>query len=117
MGFSQLSEKIPKGQPVSQESGDVGRSGDGRTNRRLEKLRPQIQAWEDFCAKRDEPSRHRTGLAPAQPRHHGTIIGPRTLAQLDGSQHALDIQLDTNAMNELDQMFPGPGGTAPEAYA
>lgn len=45
------------------------------------------------------------------------IIGPRTLAQLDGSLRALDISLDEAAMQELDLLFPGPGGTAPEAYA
>ena len=47
------------------------------------------------------------------------IIGPRTMDQLDGaSLRALDIiarRADTLAA--IDAIFPGPGGTAPEAYA
>jgi hypothetical protein len=39
------------------------------------------------------------------------------MAQLEGGLRALDIKFDTNALNELDEIFPGPGGTAPEAYA
>jgi aryl-alcohol dehydrogenase-like predicted oxidoreductase len=46
------------------------------------------------------------------------IIGPRTAAQLDGaSMQALDVVLDEQACQELDDIFPGPGGRAPEAYA
>ena len=45
------------------------------------------------------------------------IIGPRTMDQLDGSLRALKIKLTKSEMEELDQIFPGPGGEAPEAYA
>ncbi len=45
------------------------------------------------------------------------IIGPRTVEQLDGSMHALDITLSSEILRQLDGMFPGPGGHAPEAYA
>jgi aryl-alcohol dehydrogenase-like predicted oxidoreductase len=45
------------------------------------------------------------------------IIGPRTMEQLTGSLHALDIQLDEKTLTELDTIWPGPGGEAPEAYA
>ncbi|MDP2014808.1 MAG: aldo/keto reductase [Actinomycetota bacterium] len=100
------------------ESGDVGRSKVQRTNDRLEALRPQIQAWEDFCAKRDEdPADTALAWLLHNPAVTAPIIGPRTLAQLDGSLRALDITLDSDAMKELDVLFPGPGGTAPEAYA
>jgi hypothetical protein len=30
---------------------------------------------------------------------------------------ALDVDLSDDAIAELDRIFPGPGGTAPEAYA
>jgi aryl-alcohol dehydrogenase-like predicted oxidoreductase len=101
-----------------QEAGTTGRSGDGRTNRRLEQLRPTIQAWEDFCAKRDEdPADTALAWLLHQPGVTAPIIGPRTLEQLDGSLRALSISLDAEALAELDVLFPGPGGTAPEAYA
>ena len=45
------------------------------------------------------------------------IIGPRTLEQLDGSLHALDTTLSSETLRRLDDIFPGPGGPAPEAYA
>jgi aryl-alcohol dehydrogenase-like predicted oxidoreductase len=47
----------------------------------------------------------------------GPIIGPRTIQQLDGSLRALELKLDEDAMKRLDEIFPGPGGPAPEAYA
>ena len=43
--------------------------------------------------------------------------GPRTLDQLTGALHALDVSLDADVLKKLDQIFPGPGGAAPEAYA
>ena len=45
------------------------------------------------------------------------IIGPRTVEQLDGALGALAVELDTEVLGELDRIFPGPGGAAPEAYA
>ena len=47
----------------------------------------------------------------------GPIVGPRTLEQLEGSLRALEIELDEEINNKLDEIFPGPGGAAPEAYA
>ena len=45
------------------------------------------------------------------------IIGPRTMDQLTGSLRSLEVKLDAAALAKLDQIFPGPGGEAPEAYA
>ncbi len=45
------------------------------------------------------------------------MIGPRTLAQLQSSLAALEIQLSDETLKRLDEIFPGPGGPAPEAYA
>jgi len=47
----------------------------------------------------------------------GPIVGPRTLEQLEQSLRALEIELDEKALDRLDQIWPGPGGPAPEAYA
>ncbi|CAB5043030.1 MAG: aldo/keto reductase [Actinobacteria bacterium] len=101
-----------------QKSGDIGRSSVQRTNDRLEAIRPTIQAWEDFCEKRDEdPADTALAWLLHQPAVTAPIIGPRTLAQLDGSLRSLAITLDSAALAELDVLFPGPGGKAPEAYA
>ena len=45
------------------------------------------------------------------------IVGPRTMEQLDGALRALNVKLDENSLKQLDAIFPGPGGPAPEAYA
>ena len=45
------------------------------------------------------------------------IIGPRTLAQLDEALGSLELDLDDETMKKLDELWPGPGDEAPEAYA
>lgn len=52
-----------------------------------------------------------------QPAVTAPIIGPRTKAQLDSSLRALEITLSSETLSRLDEIFPGPGGPAPEAYA
>jgi aryl-alcohol dehydrogenase-like predicted oxidoreductase len=52
-----------------------------------------------------------------QPAVTAPIVGPRTLEQLDSAVRALEITLDVDALERIDAIFPGPGGTAPEAYA
>jgi hypothetical protein len=37
--------------------------------------------------------------------------------QFTGSLRSVDISLGDEVLAELDQIFPGPGGPAPEAYA
>ncbi len=95
-----------------------GRAVGDTTQRRLTKLRPQVERYEAFC---DELGEHPAdvGLAwlLAQPAVTAPIIGPRTVEQLDDSLRALTITLDEVALKQLDDIWPGPGGTAPEAYA
>ena len=52
-----------------------------------------------------------------QPDVTAPIIGPRTMAQFDASIGALDVPLDDATLTKLSEIFPGPGGPAPEAYA
>ena len=37
--------------------------------------------------------------------------------QLNGNAHAVDIKLSEDQLKKLDEIWPGPGGAAPEAYA
>jgi hypothetical protein len=39
------------------------------------------------------------------------------MAQFESSLEALEIALSPETMKALDELFPGPGGPAPEAYA
>ena len=45
------------------------------------------------------------------------IIGPRTMQHLTGSLRALEIKINKASLKQLDEIWPGPGGEAPEAYA
>jgi NDP-hexose 2,3-enoyl reductase len=91
---------------------------EGRAKDALESHRSEIEAYEKFCAELGEDPAH-VGLAwlLAQPGVTGPIIGPRTMDQLDSALRALTLELDDTALARLDEIFPGPGGPAPEAYA
>jgi aryl-alcohol dehydrogenase-like predicted oxidoreductase len=66
----------------------------------------------------EEPAAVALAWLLAQPGVTSPIIGPRTLEQLEGaSLRAAEITLEDDALKELDTIFPGPGGIAPEAYA
>ena len=45
------------------------------------------------------------------------VIGPRTVKQLENIIKAIDYKIDVSTIDELERIFPGPGGYAPEAYA
>jgi len=53
----------------------------------------------------------------ANPAVTAPIIGPRTLEQFQNSLRVVEVELDASTMARLDEIFPGPGGSAPEAYA
>ncbi|MDQ1641118.1 MAG: hypothetical protein QOJ90_469 [Actinomycetota bacterium] len=94
------------------------RRTEGRAKEALEDNRDAIEAYESFCAELgEEPADVGIAWLLAQPAVTAPIIGPRTIEQLDGSLKALEISLDDKALARLDEIFPGPGGTAPEAYA
>jgi aryl-alcohol dehydrogenase-like predicted oxidoreductase len=88
-------------------------------NPRYEAIRPQIARWEEFCEQLgEEPAAVALAWLLAQKGVTSPIIGPRTLEQLEGaSLRATEITLEDDSLKELDAIFPGPGGTAPEAYA
>jgi aryl-alcohol dehydrogenase-like predicted oxidoreductase len=91
---------------------------EGRVKRVLEANRAAIEAYEDFCDELGvEPGLVGLAWLLHQPAVTGPIIGPRTMQQLDSALGALDVHLDDKALARLDEIFPGPGGPAPEAYA
>ena len=95
-----------------------GRSASEVTQNILAKHRPAIEAYEAFCDELGHDPAH-VGLAwlLAQPVVTAPIVGPRTADQLTGALKALDVTLGDDERKRLDEIFPGPGGPAPEAYA
>jgi aryl-alcohol dehydrogenase-like predicted oxidoreductase len=95
-----------------------GRRGAERMQLQVEKNRPQLEAWEKLCADLGgQPADVALAWLLHNPAVTAPIIGPRTVEQLDGAMGALDVVLEQDMLDQLDKIFPGPGGTAPEAYA
>ena len=78
-----------------------------------------VARWEQLCADLgEEPAAVALAWLLHQEGVTAPIIGPRTLEQLEGaSLRAIDLSLDATTLSALDEIFPGPGGRAPEAYA
>ncbi|MEZ4669114.1 MAG: aldo/keto reductase [Anaerolineae bacterium] len=83
-----------------------------------EKQGAQLQQYEAFC---DELGEKPADVALAWLLNNkvvtAPIIGPRTMEQLTGSLRALEIKFTEEQLKRLDEIWPGPGGAAPEAYA
>jgi aryl-alcohol dehydrogenase-like predicted oxidoreductase len=95
-----------------------GRRGAERVQQQIERHRDQLEAWEGLCEELgEEPADVALAWLLQQPAVTAPIIGPRTSEQFQGSLRALEITLDQEALDRLDSIFPGPGGSAPEAYA
>jgi NDP-hexose C3-ketoreductase / dTDP-4-oxo-2-deoxy-alpha-D-pentos-2-ene 2,3-reductase len=95
-----------------------GRRGSRMVQDKLEEVRPQVEAYEKLCAELGHPPTE-VALAwlLANPVVTAPIVGPRVIDQLDGAMRALNVKLDEAAMKRLDEIWPGPGGPAPEAFA
>jgi NDP-hexose C3-ketoreductase / dTDP-4-oxo-2-deoxy-alpha-D-pentos-2-ene 2,3-reductase len=95
-----------------------GRSAGETQKSRLAKHRSKVEAYEAFCDELGhDPAHVALAWLLARPGVVAPIIGPRTVAQLEATMGAFDITLDDVASARLDEIFPGPGGAAPEAYA
>ncbi len=97
---------------------EKGRRASENLQKEIDKQRPQLEKWEAFCKTMGEsPADVALAWLLNNPVVTAPIIGPRTLEQLTGSLRALEIKLDETALKTLDEIWPGPGGEAPEAYA
>ncbi len=97
---------------------EKGRRASDDMHKEIEKYRARLEKWEAFCkGMGEQPADVALAWLINNPVVTAPIIGPRTLDQLTGSLRALEIKLDADTLKALDEIFPGPGGEAPEAYA
>ena len=95
-----------------------GRRASEGVRRAVEAHRSALEAYERLCRELgEEPANVALAWLLHNPVVTAPIIGPRTREQLDGSLRALEITLPAEVLRKLDEIFPGPGGPAPEAYA
>ncbi len=97
---------------------NTGRRTGDLQQRTLAKHHEKLERFETFCQARGEhPADVALAWTLANPAVTAPIVGPRTMDHLLGALRSLEIQLDATALQALDEIFPGPGGPAPEAYA
>ena len=100
------------------EKASQGRRGNEEFRAKVEKNRAKLERYEALCRQLgEEPAAVGLAWLLHNPAVTAPIIGPRTLAQLESAVHAADIVLDAATLAKLDEIFPGPGGEAPKAYA
>jgi aryl-alcohol dehydrogenase-like predicted oxidoreductase len=102
----------------SRKSGGPGRREGRWGQEQITLAGDRIARFEALCAELgEEPANVAVAWLLANPVVTAPIIGPRTIAQLDGAIRATEISLDAATLAQLDAIFPGPGKPAPEAYA
>lgn len=80
--------------------------------------RPQLQAYEALCASiGHSPANVALAWVLNSPNITAPIIGARTVEQFEDTVAVLELKLDNEILAKLDEIWPGPGGEAPEAYA
>ncbi|HEX9300640.1 MAG TPA: aldo/keto reductase, partial [Actinomycetota bacterium] len=95
-----------------------GRRSQGYMVGEIESNRPKLDQWETLCKELGQrPADVALAWLLHQPAVTAPVIGPRTEAQLLGSMRALNVEMSEEVLGKLDEIFPGPGGPAPEAYA
>jgi NDP-hexose C3-ketoreductase / dTDP-4-oxo-2-deoxy-alpha-D-pentos-2-ene 2,3-reductase len=108
------------GMLARQASGDAARANEGRAKETLDANRSAIEAFEKLASDLGvDPANLALAWLLSRPGVTAPIIGPRTLAQLDGALGALDVDLSDETLSQLDKLFPpvGSGGPGPEAWA
>jgi len=95
-----------------------GRRGTENMTNRVDANRATLEAYEALCqAIGHRPADIALAWVLNNPVITAPIIGSRTIEQLDQNIAALDITLDEDTLTQLDDIWPGPGGEAPAAYA
>lgn len=96
----------------------AGRRKGEEFEKKVAEKRDQLEAYEKLCKDLGHPPAE---VALAWLLHNpvvtAPIIGPRTIEQLESAVQAASIELDQDTLDQLDEIFPGPGGEAPKAYA
>ncbi len=103
--------------------GALGKLESGRrvsegVQKKIEEKRPQLERYETLCRELgEEPATVALAWLLHNPAVTAPIIGPRTIEQLESAVRATEVTLDEEVLTKLDEIFPGPGGEAPKAYA
>ncbi|MCH8299566.1 MAG: aldo/keto reductase [Candidatus Marinimicrobia bacterium] len=94
------------------------RSIDKMQKTKIEKYRSNIEQYYAFCEELGEsPADVAIAWLLQNEAVAAPIIGPRNEKQLVGITKSVEIKLSVETLKKLDEIWPGPGGSAPEAYS
>jgi aryl-alcohol dehydrogenase-like predicted oxidoreductase len=97
---------------------EKGRRATAQLQQQIDKFRPQIEAYERLCDEiGEEPAVVALAWVLNNPVVTAAISGPRTVEQLRENLKAVTLKLSDDTLRKLDEIWPGPGGEAPVAYA
>lgn len=86
--------------------------------KQVEANRGKLEKYEALCRELGaKPAEVALAWLLHNPIVTAPIIGPRTMDQLESAMRATEISLTEDVLKKLDEIFPGPGGEAPVAYA
>jgi NDP-hexose C3-ketoreductase / dTDP-4-oxo-2-deoxy-alpha-D-pentos-2-ene 2,3-reductase len=95
-----------------------GRRAGERQQQLIEQHWSKLEAYEAHSQELgEEPADVALAWLLHNPVVTAPIVGPRTVEQLTGSLRALELHLSDETLRRLDEIWPGPGGEAPNAYA
>ena len=96
----------------------AGRRMDVEFVKQVERHRSKLEQYEALCKELgEEPGAVALAWLLHNPVVTAPIIGPRTVEQLESAVRATEIEMSADVLKRLDEIFPGPGGEAPWAYA
>jgi aryl-alcohol dehydrogenase-like predicted oxidoreductase len=95
-----------------------GRRSEERTMKLIETHRSKLEKYEPLCSEIGEkPGDVALAWLMHNPDVTAPIIGPRNMEQLTTATRGMELKLSPEFLKKLDEIWPGPGGEAPEAYA
>jgi aryl-alcohol dehydrogenase-like predicted oxidoreductase len=87
-------------------------------SKEMEKYADQISRYEAFCEELGEtPGVVALAWLLANPMVTAPIVGPRKMEHLTESLRAVELKLGQEQMDKLNEIWPGPKGESPEAFA
>jgi aryl-alcohol dehydrogenase-like predicted oxidoreductase len=97
---------------------ETGRRAEEGVAKQGEKYAAQLSQYEAFCEQMGEkPADVALAWLWVNPVVTAPIVGPRKMEQLTGSLRALEIKFSQTDLEKIDEIWPGPGGESPEAFA
>ena len=114
LAYSPMAGGLLGGRALNPEAG----SRSAQSQSAVDAHRDQLVAFAELCKELGE-GEATVALAwiMANPALTSVVVGPRTCEQVGSALRAAELQLDDSMMAKLNDIFPGPGGAAPEAYA